>query len=69
MGTKKKDLHYSYADVLTAEVLVELSEHDPQFWAMFEKAAEETRKLVIRFTRDAELLIALYLKLWGFMME
>jgi hypothetical protein len=54
MGKKKKDAHYSYADVLAAEVLVGVPADNPEFWVKFKRAAEETKELVIKFADDAE---------------
>jgi hypothetical protein len=69
IGKKKKDLHYSYADVLAAEILVGLPADNPEFWLKFEKATAETMELVIKFASDAEDLIGNYLKAWGFKQE
>lgn len=69
IGEKKKDLHYSYADVVAAEILVGMPADNHEFWPKFEKAAEETRELAIKFKRDAEDLIGNYLKTWGFKRE
>lgn len=69
IGKEKKDLHYSYADVLAAEVLVGIPADRPEFWLKFQKAAEETKELVIKFANDAENLIGNYLKAWGFKRE
>jgi len=69
IGKKKKDLHYSYADVLAAEILVGIPIDKPEFWITFEKAAEETQELIIKFASDAEELIGNYLKAWGFERE
>ena len=69
IGKKKKNLHYSYADVLAAEILVGVSVDSPEFWVKFEKAAGETQELIIKFAGDAEDLIGNYLKAWGFKRE
>jgi hypothetical protein len=68
-GKKARSLHYGYADVLAAEILVGMSSDDPKFWATFNTAAKETGELVIKFTDDAELLIGTYLRTWGFKRE
>lgn len=69
IGSKKKDMHYSYADTLAAEILVGIPADHPDFWREFESAAEKTRELVIKFADDAEDLIGNYLKAWGFKRE
>ena len=69
IGKKKKDLHYSYSDVLAAEILVGMPADNPEFWIKFEKAAKETQKLIVKFAIDAEGLIGNYLKAWGFKRE
>ena len=37
IGKKKKDLHYSYADVLAAEILVGTPVDNPEFWVSLSK--------------------------------
>jgi len=69
IGKKKGSLHYSYADVITAEMLVGAPSDDAKFWATFEHAAKETSDLVIKFANDAEELMGNYLKDWGFKRE
>jgi hypothetical protein len=69
IGKKKRALHYAYADVLTAEMLVGVPCDDPTFWSTFESAARQTSELVIKFTNDSENLIGKYLKMFGFKRE
>jgi hypothetical protein len=69
VGKKKSLLHYSYADVLAAEMLVGAPSDDPKFWSTFENAAKETSDFVIKFANDAEDLIGNHLKAWGFKRE
>lgn len=65
-GDKKKDLHYSYADVVTAEILVGFAADTEEFYDVLGKAMAGTRDLVTRFSDHAENLIAHRTKEWGF---
>jgi hypothetical protein len=69
LGKKRRSLHYAYADVLAAEILVGVPSDNPEFWSTFANAAKETSDLVIRFSVDAEGLIGNYLKAMGFKRE
>ena len=68
-GKKKKALHYSYADVVAAEMLVGIAADQQGFWVALEPASRETGVLLIKFADAAEELIGDYLKSWGFMKE
>jgi hypothetical protein len=65
-GELKKDLHYSYADVVTAEILVGFASDTEEFYDVLGKAMMGTRDLVTRFTDHADHLIAQRTKDWGF---
>ena len=69
MGKKRRALHYAYADVLAAEMLVGMPSDNPEFWHTFKNAAKETVDLLIKFANDAENLIGDYLKATGFKRE
>lgn len=65
-GELKKNLHYSYADVVTAEILVGFAADTEAFYDVLGKAMAGTRDLVTRFTNYADHLIAQRTKDWGF---
>ncbi len=66
LGNKRKDLYYPFADIIAAEILVGFSSDNEQFYQALGQAMADTRDLVIRFTDQAELFIAHYVKRWGF---
>jgi hypothetical protein len=68
-GKKRMALHYSYADVVAAEMLVGFPADQQQFWPALQSASEETGSLLLRFADAAEELIGNYLKNWGFLRE
>lgn len=65
-GELQKDLHYSYADVVTAEILVGLGADTEEFYDVLASAMAGTRDLITRFAEYAEKLIAHRAKEWGF---
>lgn len=65
-GELNMGLHYSYADVVTAEILVGFAADTEEFYDVLSKAMAGTRDLVTRFSDHAEHLIAQRTKDWGF---
>jgi len=65
-GKKKRAMHYAYADIVAAEMLVGVSVEDPTFVSVLNSAGTDTVNLLVKVTEDAEDLIVEYLKAWGF---
>lgn len=68
-GKRRGNINYAYADVVSAEILVGLSSNTEEFYSVLADAMSKTRDLVIKFTDNAEGLIAHHLKEWGFKRE
>ena len=68
-GKRRGNISYAYADVVAAEILVGLSSNTEEFFSALGDAMAKTRDLVIKFADNAERLIALHLKAWGFQRE
>ena len=69
LGRRRGNINYAYADVVAGEILVGSSSDTERFFTMLGEAMEKTRDLVIKFTDNAEDLIAYHLKAWGFTKE
>ena len=65
-GRKRSELHYSYADLVAAEILVGASSADEDFYKVLEDAMQKTELLVSNFMDHAEKLIGENLAKWGF---
>jgi hypothetical protein len=68
-GRRRGNVNYAYADVVAGEILVGRSANTEEFFTLLGEAMKNTKHLVIRFTDNAERLIAQYLKGWGFTKE
>src|ERR1017187_11026417 len=68
-GKRRGNISYAYADVVAAEILAGLSSNTEEFFSALGDAMAKTRDLVIKFADNAERLIALHLKAWGFQRE
>jgi len=68
-GEKNKHVHFAYADVVAAEMLVGIPSDKTEFWPAVRRASEETGALVVRFAQGAEELIVPHLRMWGFHQE
>jgi hypothetical protein len=71
LGKRKGGMYYTYADILTSEVLVGLSvdSNENRFYAKLEKIMVRTRDLAFRFAHQGEILIGHHLIAWGFRLE
>jgi hypothetical protein len=65
-GIRRRDLSYSYAGIITAEILAGLSSETEEFFSVLGDAMAKTRDLVINFEDHAERLIGRHVKAWGF---
>lgn len=65
-GQSKKHVYYTFADIVTTEILVGLAADTEEFYAALEAAMAGTRDLVIRFADQADLLIGRNTQDWGF---
>jgi hypothetical protein len=65
-GTKNRAVHFSYADVVAAEMLVGVSSDCSEFWPKLRNAFESTATLASRFAQGAEDVIVSYLRDHGF---
>jgi hypothetical protein len=65
-GTKNRHVHFSYADVVAAEMLVGIPSDKEEFWPAVRKSSEDTGALLMRFAESAERIIVRYLMMWGF---
>jgi hypothetical protein len=68
-GNRRREMNYGYADVVAGEILVGLSSDTEEFFSVLGDAMAKTRDLVIKFTDNADRLIAHHLKTWGFKKE
>lgn len=66
IGTQNKHVHFAYADVVAAEMLVGISSDKDEFWPAVRNASEETGALITKFAVAAEQLIVPYLRASGF---
>jgi len=62
----RSDIHYAYADIISAEILVGQPAMKVEFNAVLGDAAAKTDKLVTDFVQHAEALISSHLPRWGF---
>jgi hypothetical protein len=65
-GKKCIDLHYAYADIVAAEILVGHPAGEEEFQKVLADAASKTDKLVTDFINHTEALISYHLSRWGF---
>jgi hypothetical protein len=65
-GETRRDIHYPFADIVAAEILVGLSSDREEFYPKLKEAMVSTRDLLVRFTNDAETFISHHLDRWGF---
>jgi hypothetical protein len=65
-GQNKRHVRYSYADVVTAEILVGFAANTEEFYETLGTAMASTLDLVIRFADEAEKLIGYHTAQWGF---
>lgn len=65
-GTTRMGVSYSYADIVSAEILVGFPAGGEEFERVLIYATKATDALVTKFVDDAEPLIAHHLKRWGF---
>jgi hypothetical protein len=68
-GNRRRYMNYAYADVVAGEILAGLSSDTEEFFLVLGDAMAKTRDLVMKFTDNAERLIAHHLKVWGFKKE
>jgi hypothetical protein len=71
LGERKGGVYYTYADILTSEVLMGLSvdTNRTKFYKELRKVMVRTRDLAFRFAHQGEKLIGYHLKAWGFQLE
>jgi hypothetical protein len=65
-GNSKRNVRYSYADVVATEILVGFAADTEEFYKTLRAAMIGTRELVIRFADEAEKLIGYHTVRWGF---
>jgi hypothetical protein len=65
-GTKRGEMHYSYADIVAGEMMIGIPSHQEQFFDTLQAAAGEISKLIGMFADDAQKLILAHLYSWGF---
>jgi hypothetical protein len=66
-GTKNRAVHFSYADVVAAEMLIGISsDNEKEFWPAVRKASKETGEAVMMFAKASEELMVQYLNAMGF---
>jgi hypothetical protein len=63
---KRIDVHYSYSDIVAAEILVGHPAGNGEFSSVLQDAVTKTDRLVEDFTKQAEDLISYHLQQWGF---
>ncbi|MGA2923275.1 MAG: hypothetical protein ABSE28_19395 [Candidatus Sulfotelmatobacter sp.] len=66
VGHRNDDIHYAYADLATAAILVGSGFAEPKFSRILETAMRNIRVLTSNFVTEAELLIATHLLRLGF---
>src|SRR5260370_34750435 len=71
LGERNGGVYYTYADIVTSEVLVGLSvdTNDKRFYAALGKIMVRTRNLTFRFANKGQTLISHHLRTWGFQLE
>lgn len=65
-GQSRRHVRYSYADVVTAEILVGFAANTEEFYETLGAAMAGTRELVVRFADESEKLIGYHTAQWGF---
>jgi hypothetical protein len=65
-GRSRKDVYYTFADVVASEILVGFASDSEEFYKALGAAMSGTRELVNRFADHAESLIGACTDAWGF---